>query len=1101
MSLVIARVLIPYGLRVNISPKLSLVLDFNVLVSWYITTLVSEMRSRVDNVMNIWKDRQRDVTGESSFYTSNVIPWIPQRVSNISGSSRAFDEKSSGNNAANSEKFCTNIPEDVISILLTYLSYGKVIIQNQDISSSDFASSIVELNKRIYISFFHSFLYLGNEYYLKELLSFDFLHKLNDLSENEQTEYIIWICSVINDCDRIIHYPFRDLLMKQGVFESIPVELEQEIQGIINVYTKIFNYCIEYISCYIFHLIFYEDDLLHRENFFYIWLHSAVNTLLLQENTSNPLSPTIINLANSMNSAASEAKEQSNTDNNAAASSKLANPPTPPPSSSLLLTNIPNLSPSTNQMEVMKELMSDLLPLLEQIIHYLEMNGMISLIKSSITKVLIIFVYLLRECRNNKINFDSHSLIFSKFKYDYEYVKKTFIDYSTKLLKSAMNKEEEKEDDGTTDGTTNESDLTEKQTDKKITEIIQFKILKHFYLLDNCILLIDEEIMSNQFVMILKLFLQECMNDLKKSFAYYKLIITCMALKGVQECFPKKYRLLDLMGNRQIQKEEQETEVPLVEKQRGASNDKTLKLNSPLSSAVNSPAGDGTTPTNTSNPSATAAAAGHGRHFHFPVIHAIRTRMHLNDKKSPSGMSSEGISSPAQSVSRNSSPTSEILSQSEHQPQRKSETESEVRNSQDNFSNELQGLKQQVGYEWIHSILESIKSHHEQFNTNIDNYHSPQANLVYNEVILKNLAYDDFTPECYVFGLIKKHKFSLQYLLLQNVNIYIHHLRKKEVLLSSGWSSSMAELEESLSGLEEKRYLTNVEDNNKNEGTNNSTYSRLGAWNSFQLWRKSVRKNIFQSNSPLNKKTMLSEANNASQDSSKNAKTGTSKPEKQSYHNRVFPQKLFYHYHKNLNYEIKTGEGVTTSGKYGHSFTQMRVSNLQILGNINFLKLVPSKLYLQIQFNGLIFTTTAKSQYYPQNAFKTAGEPSTKTDSSSSGGCIFDEVFEIPFPTAFVYHNSNNNNKNNESSSSSSSIPMVMVDSQEKMVLFINLYHSGYLLDQLIARTKIEFFMISPPDFRNKVVEFQEWMKTLVQADEANRSVNPKLSLSIQSIE
>ena len=509
MAIIIDRILHPYGFQTNISPKLSLFLDFNVLISWYISTLVSEMRLRVDNVMNVWKDRERDVTGETSFYTSKIIPWIPQRILSVSMNgmillNSPLEEGSTTNNnhhQNHKEKFCTNIPEDIMAILNTYLSYGKIIINNKDIIAIEFHISIEELNKRIIISYFHAFLYLGNNYYLKELLSLNFLQLLKENNENELTELIIWICSVINDCYRLIHYPFQDILLSQinnnnnpnntnnqstkGTRttendQQLPKEIQAIIQETINLYQKIFTIGIEYISSYIFHLIFMDDHLLYQDNFFYIWFHSAVNTMMIQDNNNNngrsntpsspndngllaplmnptesqkttsellsPLSPappaapiiptsTKIGTISIPASTPNTNHNNNNNANNLNPSTKFPRTTNPNPTGSSNTTNNTNSNNSNpNQMEVMKELVDDLLKLLDEIINYLEIDGMYALLQSIIQKLLIIFIYLLRDCRNHKINFTMNMLIFTKFKNDYHFMKQSLLDYGKKLI-------------------------------------------------------------------------------------------------------------------------------------------------------------------------------------------------------------------------------------------------------------------------------------------------------------------------------------------------------------------------------------------------------------------------------------------------------------------------------------------------------------------------------------------------------------------------------------------------------------------------------------------------------------------------------------------
>jgi hypothetical protein len=176
------------------------------------------------------------------------------------------------------------------------------------------------------------------------------------------------------------------------------------------------------------------------------------------------------------------------------------------------------------------------------------------------------------------------------------------------------------------------------------------------------------------------------------------------------------------------------------------------------------------------------------------------------------------------------------------------------------------------------------------------------------------------------------------------------------------------------------------------------------------------------------------------------------------------------------------------------------ISNIQILGNISFLQFIPSKLYLQFQLNDeIVINTKPKEQYYNASStngtdeiveFDDAGGEGNDGDGSKnfgrrggrrrdtgdnvvnrgSGGCIFDEIIELPFHPPITSTAISSSTASNMGSTNSNSVNSVSH-------LTIRLYNSGYFINQLVATTTLEFYYLSPPNFQNKVVDFNDWIK------------------------
>lgn len=180
LDLVLKTALRPYGLVS--SPKVShdLFLDLNVLLTWISISLEDQMLTIVNNVINVWKDVKSDVTGNASLY-QYPIPWIPLR-----------------NKTNTSSMFFTKIPEDLAEYLKVALQ--EVLTSFKNVLTDNYRIKLNDLENKVIVSYLNSYLYLA-ELIEKEIKTCPTIEKMD---EEELIEYITWICSVVNDVQRVL---------------------------------------------------------------------------------------------------------------------------------------------------------------------------------------------------------------------------------------------------------------------------------------------------------------------------------------------------------------------------------------------------------------------------------------------------------------------------------------------------------------------------------------------------------------------------------------------------------------------------------------------------------------------------------------------------------------------------------------------------------------------------------------------------------------------------------------------------------------------------------------------------------------------------------
>ncbi len=194
LQAIIESALRPYGLTTEPVAQLSVFLDIKVLAQWYKDVLQQEMRERLVQVLDAWKDPKRNGSELADLYNF-PIPWIPLRMGVHS----------------NTGVFYSNIPEDLVEYLMTYLIHARM--NREDISSS-FHDFLGQLDTKVFSSYANVFIFLA-ESYKQALQTGKNWTAIQD--SDELAEYITWICSVANDAYRILD---NELMVPQKLLAS-----------------------------------------------------------------------------------------------------------------------------------------------------------------------------------------------------------------------------------------------------------------------------------------------------------------------------------------------------------------------------------------------------------------------------------------------------------------------------------------------------------------------------------------------------------------------------------------------------------------------------------------------------------------------------------------------------------------------------------------------------------------------------------------------------------------------------------------------------------------------------------------------------------------
>eukprot|EP01031_Cornospumella_fuschlensis_P031208 gene31208-37716_t len=211
-----------------------------------------EMRSRVDDVLNIWRDVSKDVSGRAALY-KHPLPWIPNRL------------------AADSGIFFTGIAGDVVDMLMTYLTYAR--IRKENVAWS-FQSEIGQLDVKVCLAYINAFLYLS-EGYQKALGSKEWY---NIQGEEEFAEYITFVCAVANDIHFIVDQKLYMLEEESDWDKSLPLEgysASLMTFSASSSFEKLMLKSIDQLSCLVFLSLFKDRESLLTEQFHSLWTNTV----------------------------------------------------------------------------------------------------------------------------------------------------------------------------------------------------------------------------------------------------------------------------------------------------------------------------------------------------------------------------------------------------------------------------------------------------------------------------------------------------------------------------------------------------------------------------------------------------------------------------------------------------------------------------------------------------------------------------------------------------------------------------------------------------------------------------------------------------------
>jgi hypothetical protein len=231
---ILENALRPYGLEANPPAQLSLFLNFDVLIKWYNSALITEMRSWVTRVMATWKDLSKDVTGNKALYKF-TIPWIPER-------------------SATNETFFSSIPEDLVEALLNYLEYARIDAHSV---AASFASSLSQMDIKVCLAYANAFLLLSENY----LSALSFKEWYSSNNEEELSEYFTWVSSVVNDCSRIRASQILNLSAFRPNLE-LPRNEESDlaVEQAMKAFLRVEYVSLDQLSCIINLFMFYERE-------------------------------------------------------------------------------------------------------------------------------------------------------------------------------------------------------------------------------------------------------------------------------------------------------------------------------------------------------------------------------------------------------------------------------------------------------------------------------------------------------------------------------------------------------------------------------------------------------------------------------------------------------------------------------------------------------------------------------------------------------------------------------------------------------------------------------------------------------------------------
>lgn len=263
LATIIDHALRPYALRAKPAATLSLFLDFDILVSWYTSVLLLEMRDRANHVLNVWKDPSKDVSDNTSKY-KYTVPWVPLHTE------------------SDDTQFFTQIPEDLAEVLITYLQHARI---HKDTVAPSFQDSIGRLDAEVLMAYTSSFLYLSEQM----TAALDSKDWASAIIEDELAEYATWLASVANDAHRVeahqLHAPNRvaDAAKDQGgeqfedeTQESLNKEAAIE-KRTLRSFRRLALNALDHLCCIVFLYVFHERSNLLNDQIYKTWVDTMLD--------------------------------------------------------------------------------------------------------------------------------------------------------------------------------------------------------------------------------------------------------------------------------------------------------------------------------------------------------------------------------------------------------------------------------------------------------------------------------------------------------------------------------------------------------------------------------------------------------------------------------------------------------------------------------------------------------------------------------------------------------------------------------------------------------------------------------------------------------
>lgn len=369
-------ILRPYDLSCDPPPCLSAFLDIDTLIAFYADTLHDEMRQWVEGVVKIWKDKTKDAGGSSASYHFH-LPWNPMRLKGKEG------------------EIMSTIPEEVKAALEDYVRIARL---DKDRVHDTFQKSFYLLDEKVAIAYCSSFLFLSHKY-MEVLTSKDWGTSFDsNLSEedrfNQQDEEIEWLCSVINDCFRInansLMIPdesSKKKKKKKDESNHINKDLSYVIADTVQAFDFICIMCVDSVVC----------SLLNRED---LNIHS-----LFKRELSN------ICIAELFEQLNSSAQKSDSTINDAGASN---------PSSNLRVIGL------CGHKDGIIEFVKSFSHLLHGMSEFLSNDAYVRLVACCVDKVVILYLFLLREVYESHYSFTPDCEEFKQIKRDVDKLKTHF---------------------------------------------------------------------------------------------------------------------------------------------------------------------------------------------------------------------------------------------------------------------------------------------------------------------------------------------------------------------------------------------------------------------------------------------------------------------------------------------------------------------------------------------------------------------------------------------------------------------------------------------------------------------------------------------------